>query len=83
MTFTSPLLPHDLDVLTRPVTYVTWTASSHDDKEHAVAAYLDVTAEWAVDKPEQLVACQLCGQLPHLHPPACPLHARMGRMTSL
>src|SRR2546425_2806460 len=26
LTFTTPLLPHDLDVLARPVTYLTWDA---------------------------------------------------------
>jgi hypothetical protein len=56
MTFLSPLLPHNLAVLSRPVTYLTWEVSATDGKEHDVALYLDATAEWAVDKAEQKVA---------------------------
>lgn len=55
VTFTSPVLPDDLDLVSRPVTYVTWDASSADGKRHAVSLYLDCTGEWAVDRPEQEV----------------------------
>src|SRR5688500_19941116 len=40
LTFMTPMLPDDLDVLTRPVTYVTWEAASTDGKPHAVSAML-------------------------------------------
>ena len=56
LTFTSPLLPHDLDILARPVTYLTWDARSADGRPHAVAIYFDASAEWAVDTPDQKVA---------------------------
>src|ERR1041385_5326564 len=39
LTFTTPALPHDLDVLSRPVTYLTWESSSTDDKSHKVSVY--------------------------------------------
>ena len=32
LTFLSPLLPHDLDVLARPVTYITWEARATDGR---------------------------------------------------
>jgi glutaminase A-like protein/uncharacterized protein DUF5127/uncharacterized protein DUF4964 len=55
LTFTTPALPEDLDVLARPVTYLTWDVRSADGRPHDVALYLDATAEWAVDKAEQPV----------------------------
>ena len=56
LSFLSPLLPDDLDVQSRPVTYVTLTASSADGKPHAVQLYFDAAAEIAVNTPEQQVA---------------------------
>jgi hypothetical protein len=56
LTFCSPLLPRDLDVLARPVTYLTWDVRATDGQEHDVSLYLDGTAEWAVDKPDQPVS---------------------------
>ena len=55
LTFLSPLLPDDVEVLARPVTYVTWEVVSLDDKKHNVSLYFDTTAEWVVDKPSQQV----------------------------
>lgn len=54
-TFLSPLLPDDVEVLARPVTYVTWEVVSQDNKKHNVSLYFDTTAEWVVDKPSQQV----------------------------
>lgn len=53
--FTSPLLLSDLDVLARPATYVTVSSHSIDGEPHDVRLYLDVTAEWCVDRPDQTV----------------------------
>jgi hypothetical protein len=53
LSFLSPLLPDDLDVLGRPVTYVTMQTRSTDGKDHSVQLYFDATAEWAVNTPEQ------------------------------
>ncbi len=54
LTFTTPALPHDLDLLSRPVTYVDFAVRSCDGQGHAVAIYFDVAAEWAVHLDEQV-----------------------------
>ncbi|MDB5319255.1 MAG: glutaminase [Phycisphaerales bacterium] len=56
LTFLTPALPSDLDVLSRPVTYLTFDVRSNDNAAHGVQIYFDATAEWVVDKPEQAVA---------------------------
>lgn len=55
LAFVTPMLPTDLDVLSRPVTYVQYVVHSRDDAQHDVALYFDATAEMAVDKPNQKV----------------------------
>lgn len=55
LTFTTPMLPDDLDVLSRPVTYVTWTAKSTDGKSHDVSAMLAVGADMCVNNVDQSV----------------------------
>lgn len=55
LTFMTPTLPSDVDVMARPVTYVTWTVNSTDAKEHSVSLYFDASAELAVDSPAQQV----------------------------
>lgn len=57
VSFLSPLLPDDLDLLSRPITYLTVQARSVDGKAHEVEVYVDASGEWCVDKPEQVVAC--------------------------
>jgi len=54
--FTTPSLPHDLEVLARPVTYVTWTARSTDGKGHDVQVYFDASTDLVVNTPDQPVA---------------------------
>jgi hypothetical protein len=55
LTFTTPALLDDLDILARPVTYLTWDVRSADGQAHDVSLYFDATAEWAVDKVDQQV----------------------------
>jgi hypothetical protein len=55
LTFTTPALPEDLDILARPVTYLTWQAASLDGQPHEVSIYYDCLAEIAVDEPGQQV----------------------------
>lgn len=55
VTFLNPLLPDDLDVLSRPLAYVIVAARATDGGEHAVQLYLDVGGEWATDTPDQEV----------------------------
>ena len=58
LTFTTPMLPDDLDVLTRPVTYVTWHAASTDGKPHEVSAMLAAGGDLAVNTPDQSVVAR-------------------------
>jgi hypothetical protein len=53
--FISPLLPKDLDLFSRPVTYLTWNSTSIDGKTHDVAIYYDNSAELVVNEPSQEV----------------------------
>lgn len=55
LTFLSPLLPSDLDLLSRPVTYLTWEAQATDGRSHAVSLYADLSGEWVVNTPDQPV----------------------------
>lgn len=55
VTFASPLLPDDLDILSRPASYVTAEVSSLDGKPHDVSLYLDLTGEWCVNDVAQPV----------------------------
>jgi hypothetical protein len=55
LTFMSPLLPTDLDLISRPVTYVTFDTQSTDGKSHQATLYFDCTGEWAVNTPSQRV----------------------------
>ena len=55
LTFLSPLLVNDLEVLARPVTYVTFDVRSADDKAHKVSLYYDACAELAVHTSDQKV----------------------------
>src|SRR5262245_9018711 len=41
VTFMTPALPYDLDVLSWPVTYLTWSVQSMDGKSHEVTIYFD------------------------------------------
>jgi hypothetical protein len=53
LTFLTPSLPWDLDLLSRPVTYLTWDVVSVDGKSHATQLYVDCGAEIAVNTPDQ------------------------------
>ena len=55
LTFLTPLLSDDLEVLARPLTYLSWNVEAIDGKKHDVSIYFDITGEWVVDKPSQSV----------------------------
>ncbi len=55
LTFMTPALPDDLDILARPVTYLTWEVRSRDHTEHKAALYFDQSANIAVNTPDQRV----------------------------
>jgi len=54
--FVSPLLPDDLNLLSRPVNYVNYNATSNDGKKHNVQIYFETTPEWAVNEISQEVS---------------------------
>jgi hypothetical protein len=58
LTFTSPLLPDNLDLLSRPVTYVTAKVSSVDGAKHDVQVYFGVSSSLAVNTPQQEVKAE-------------------------
>lgn len=53
--FVTPALPYDLDLLSRPVTYVVWGVKSLDGKAHDVGIYFAAAAELTVNDPAQQV----------------------------
>ncbi len=55
LTFTSPLLPQDLDLLSRPLSYLDWQVAASDGKTHDAALYLDASSALTVNNPDQQV----------------------------
>lgn len=53
--FASPLLIDDLDLLSRPVNYISYQVVSNDGHAHDVQVYFDATPEWAVHELNQEV----------------------------
>jgi hypothetical protein len=58
LTFTSPLLMSDLDLMSRPVTYITYNVKANDSKTHTVQMYLGASVDIARNKPSQEVTTQ-------------------------
>jgi hypothetical protein len=56
LTFLTPALPDDVEVLSRPVTYFTCEVRGSDGQGHAVELYVDASGELAVNTPDQRVA---------------------------
>src|SRR5687767_1074568 len=56
--FSAPMIPTDLDALTRPLTYIGVSVQSTDGKEHDVQVYFDACAEIAVHSTDQQVALE-------------------------
>lgn len=55
VTFMAPLLMNNLDILSRPVQYVTYSVRATDGKPHDVQLYSDASSDLAVDSPDQPV----------------------------
>jgi hypothetical protein len=53
VTFFTAAFPNDLDALSRPVDYLTWTITSTDSRPHAVDLLLDASPVIAVDTNDQ------------------------------
>ncbi len=59
LTFLTPALPDDVDLLSRPVTYVTYEFRATDGQEHEVATYFEASPELTVNQPDQAVEFSL------------------------
>jgi len=57
LTFMTPVLPDDLNVFSRPVTYLTWSVHSIDGRRHAVAIYDSASCRLTVEPVHQPVTC--------------------------
>lgn len=55
VTFTTPLLTHNWELLSRPITYITFKLRSVDGAGHMVDLYYDHTAEFCVADVSELV----------------------------
>ena len=53
--FLTPSFPDDLDVLARPVTYLSWTVRSRDGSRHDVTLYFDVDGAIATNTRDENV----------------------------
>jgi len=53
VTFFTPLFPRDLDVMSRPVTYLTWSAVATDGRPHKADLLLDISPMVAVNDRAQ------------------------------
>lgn len=57
--FTSPLLMNDLDLMSRPVSYVSFKLKAKDEKTHRAEVYFGASTGLAVDSPfEEVTATQ-------------------------
>ena len=53
LTFTTPALPEEIDILSRPVTYLTYDLRATDGKEHKVSVLFGASGELTVNTPDQ------------------------------
>jgi len=55
LTFLTPALPSDLELLSRPLTYLIWDVVSLDGAKHQVEVYFDCEPEMAVNTLDQVL----------------------------
>ena len=58
LSFTSPLLIKDLDILSRPVSYITYSVKANDGKTHNVNIYFGASTNIATNTPSQEIITQ-------------------------
>ncbi len=58
LTFTSPLIMSNLDLLSRPVSYVSMKAKSNDGKEHDTRLYMGISTGLSVNTATQTVVAE-------------------------
>ncbi|WGQ09172.1 DUF4965 domain-containing protein [Pedobacter gandavensis] len=59
LAFTSPLLMDNLDLISRPVSYLTYRVKSNDKKKHQVKILFAASSDLAVHTPAQEIEAQL------------------------
>lgn len=55
LTYLSPILPDDLELISRPVAYVLSEVKATDGKAHNVTLYFDISGELVVNQAEQAI----------------------------
>lgn len=55
MSFLSPVIVEDLDLVSRPLTYISWSLVSKDNRAHLTELYFDVSGLATVDQKRQQV----------------------------
>ncbi|RYY30426.1 MAG: DUF4965 domain-containing protein, partial [Sphingobacteriaceae bacterium] len=58
LTFTSPLLLSDLELISRPVSYISYKVAANDGNPHEVQVYFGACTDLAVNVPAQPVTTQ-------------------------
>jgi hypothetical protein len=64
LTFMTAALPESIDLLSRPVTYVTYVFSAMDGREHEVGIVFDANGEISRNNPSQELVCSASGGAP-------------------
>ena len=55
VTFSTPLLPDDLKLLSRPVSYMSYEVKTSDNEDHDISVYVDVSGMLCTDTPDEKV----------------------------
>ncbi|MEO8567927.1 MAG: DUF4965 domain-containing protein [Ginsengibacter sp.] len=63
ITFTSPLLVKDLAILSRPVSYITYSVKANDGKRHDVQIFFGASTNIATNTSEQEVVAKMYNSL--------------------
>jgi hypothetical protein len=59
LTFTAPLFLDDLELISRPVNYLTYDVTSNDGQQHDVQIHFEAAANWALNHPYQQSASSI------------------------
>ena len=58
LTFTTPAFPDDLSTSSRPISYLTASFSSVDQKQHTVQLYVDQASDWPLNDVKERIMFQ-------------------------
>jgi len=53
LTFSAPLFLDDLNLLSRPVNYISYAINAMDGQSHKVQLYFEASPKWSLDQPSQ------------------------------